>query len=110
MRDLMARTDCYRDPSLDAPYPRQWPASAEIHLRDGRVLSTRVEFATGEPENPVGRDALIDKFVSLTNGILDEPPAAAERILTVDSQPDLGAVGAIVRGQPAPSTSGRGRG
>ncbi len=47
VRKLLARTDCYRDPSLDAPYPRQWPAAAEIHLRDGRVLSTRVEFATG---------------------------------------------------------------
>jgi 2-methylcitrate dehydratase PrpD len=98
VRDLMARTDCYRDPTLDAPYPRQWPASAEIHLRDGRVLSTRVEFATGEPENPVGRDALVAKFVSLTAEILDNPAAAAEHILGLDSQPDLGAIGAIVRG------------
>ena len=55
VRDLMARTDCYRDASLDAVYPSQWPAAAEISLRDGRVLSTRVEFATGEPENPVRR-------------------------------------------------------
>jgi 2-methylcitrate dehydratase PrpD len=101
LRELMARTDCYRDPSLDAPYPRQWPAAAEIHLRDGRVLSTRVEFATGEPENPVRRDALIDKFVSLTSDILAEPHAAAERILAIDSEPDLSRVGAIVRGQRA---------
>jgi 2-methylcitrate dehydratase PrpD len=99
VRDLMARTDCFRDPSLDAPYPRQWPASAEIHLRDGRVLSTRVEFATGEPENPVRREALIDKFVSLTSDSLADPLAAAEHILSIDSQPDLRAVGAIVRGQ-----------
>ena len=99
VRELMARTDCYRDPSLDAPYPRQWPAAAEIHLRDGRVLATRVEFATGEPENPVRRDALISKFVSLTSDILDHPSAAAEHILSVDSRPDLRGVGAIVRGQ-----------
>jgi 2-methylcitrate dehydratase PrpD len=98
VRDLMARTDCYRDPTLDAPYPRQWPAAAEIHLRDGRVLSTRVEFATGEPENPVRRDALVAKFVGLTAGILDDPSAAAEHILAVDSHADLRGVGAIVRG------------
>ena len=102
VRELMARTDCFRDPSLDAPYPRQWPASAEIHLRDGRVLATRIEFATGEPENPVRRDALIDKFVSLTADILADPPAAAEHLLAIDSQADLGAVGAIVRGQHRP--------
>src|SRR5712692_7820884 len=99
VRDLMERTDCYRDPALDAPYPRQWPASAEIHLRDGRVLSTRIEFATGEPENPVRREALIEKFVSLTADTLDDPAAAAEHILNVDSQPDLSTVGAIVRGR-----------
>src|SRR5713226_1214734 len=89
VRDLMARTDCYRDPSLDAPYPRQWPAAAEIHLRDGRVLSTRVEFATGEPENPVRRDALVSKFVSLTSDMLGDPPGAAEHILNVDRHADL---------------------
>jgi 2-methylcitrate dehydratase PrpD len=99
VRELMARTDCYRDPSLDAPYPRQWPAAAEIHLRDGRVLATRIEFATGEPENPVRRDALIDKFVSLTSAILADPYASAEHILAIDSQPDLRTVGAIVRGE-----------
>jgi 2-methylcitrate dehydratase PrpD len=99
VRGLMARTDCYRDATLDARYPRQWPASAEIHLRDGRVLSTRVDFATGEPENPVPRDGLIDKFVSLTADCLDDPAGAAEYILRVDSQPDVHGLGAILRGE-----------
>jgi len=98
VRDLMARTDCYRDPTLDAPYPRQWPAAAEIHLRDGQVLATRVEFATGEPENPVQRDALVAKFVSLSADSLGDPAAAAEHILNIDSQPDLRGLGAILRG------------
>ncbi len=101
VRDLMLRTDCYRDPSLDAHYPRRWPAAAEIHLRDGRILATRIDFASGEPENPVSREALVDKFVSLTTGSLEDPAAAAERILTVDSQPDLSGLGVILRGQPA---------
>src|SRR6185437_5862848 len=65
IHELMSRTTCYTDPRLDAAYPRQWPAAAEISLRDGRRLSTTIEFATGEPENPVSREALIDKFVSL---------------------------------------------
>ncbi len=98
VRDLMARTDCYRDPTLDAPYPSQWPASAEIHLRDGQVLATRVEFATGEPENPVQRDALVAKFVGLTADSLGDPGAAAAHILNIDSQPDLRGLGAILRG------------
>jgi 2-methylcitrate dehydratase PrpD len=98
VRELMSRTDCFRDPSLDANYPRQWPATAEIHLRDGRVLATRVEFATGEPENPVPRPALIDKFVSLAAESVAEPAALAERILAIDVETDLRGLTAALGG------------
>jgi 2-methylcitrate dehydratase PrpD len=97
VRGLMARTDCYADPGLDAVYPRQWPAAAAIHLRDGRVLSTRVEFATGEPENPVPRSALIEKFVSLAEKTVSEPRALADMILALDSTSDVRALGAALR-------------
>lgn len=65
VRALMARTECYRDPSLDAAYPKSWPAAVELHLKDGRVLRKRVEHALGEPENPVGRQALVERFVDM---------------------------------------------
>jgi 2-methylcitrate dehydratase PrpD len=94
----MERTMCYRDASLDADYPMRWPAAAEIHLRDGRVLTRRVEFATGEPENPVSREALVAKFVGLA-----ELPAAenlAERILHLDREADLGALAVALGSTP----------
>jgi 2-methylcitrate dehydratase PrpD len=89
VRALMALTDCYRDASLDARYPKLWPATAEVHLRDGRVLGTRVEFAKGEPENPVSQAALIDKFVTLASG---DAQGLADRILTLDAAHDLSAL------------------
>jgi len=89
VRALMARTDCYRDPSLDADYPRRWPAAAEVHLRDGRVLATRVEYATGEPENPVPREALLAKFIGLASGCVPDAEGLAERILSLDDAPSL---------------------
>ena len=98
VRQIMSRTECYRDPSLDASYPRQWPAAAEIHLRDGRALATRVEFATGEPENPVPRPALIDKFVSLAAESISEPAALARRILAIDAEPTLSGLTSALRG------------
>jgi len=98
IRELMARTECYRDATLDANYPRLWPAAAEIHLRDGRVLATRIEHASGEPENPVPRAALVDKFVSLAAESLSEDPAAiAQRILTIDTEPDIRGLTAALR-------------
>ena len=99
IRSLMARTDCYRDAELDAAYPRQWPAAAEVRLRDGRVLSAFVPYATGEPENPVPREALLAKFTSLAEGrIRGDASALADRILRLEDEPDLRAVGAELRG------------
>ena len=101
MRDLMARTECYTDPAFDAVYPLQWPAAAQIELRDGRTVSTRIDHATGEPENPVRREQLIDKFVMLTEPVLDSGPDAADladRIVELDSETDLEGVMRLVRG------------
>jgi 2-methylcitrate dehydratase PrpD len=98
VRELMARTECYRDPALDAVYPRQWPAAASIELRDGRTVSTRIEHALGEPENPVPRRALIDKFVSLAVPVVPDAPALAEQILSIESAPDLRVLGQALRG------------
>jgi 2-methylcitrate dehydratase PrpD len=98
VRTLMSVTDCYRDESLDAEYPRRWPAAASIHLKDGRVLSTRVEYATGEPENPVAREALIAKFVSLAER--PDAEALAKRLLTLDTAADLSAVEDALSVQP----------
>jgi len=86
VRDLMRRTDCYRSAALDAEYPRRWPAEVSLVLRDGRSVSHRVEYATGEPENPVGLDALRAKFTSLTQ---DGTAGLADRLLALDSEPDL---------------------
>jgi 2-methylcitrate dehydratase PrpD len=94
VRALMAMTDCYRDASLDAEYPRRWPAEASVELKDGRTLSTRVEFATGEPENPVTREALVAKFVSLAERTDAESLVA--RLLALDSYEDLAAVDEVL--------------
>ncbi len=99
IRSLMAKTDCYRDSDLDAAYPRQWPAAAEVKLRDGRVLSAYVPYATGEPENPVSREALLAKFASLAEGrYRGDASALASRILRLEDEPDLRGIGAELRG------------
>lgn len=100
IRALMARTTCERDPSLDAVYPKQWPATVNIRLRDGRTVSARVEHATGEPEQPVPREGLVQKFTSLAEERLTREGAAhlARRLLRLEDEPDLGEIGALLRG------------
>jgi 2-methylcitrate dehydratase PrpD len=99
IRSLMARTECYQDPSLDAAYPARWPAAAEIRLKDGRTVATRIEYATGEPENPVPREKLIAKFVSLAGNLLPSDRAAhlAQRILHLEEERGLGGIVGEVR-------------
>jgi 2-methylcitrate dehydratase PrpD len=88
---LMAATDCYRDPALDAAYPSQWPAAAQLHLRDGRVLEAYVPYATGEPENPVPREGLAAKFVALVEPLVPEARARdlADRILRLEGEAEV---------------------
>ncbi len=93
--ELMQRTDCYRDDSLDSVYPRQWPAEVQITLRNGGHLTKRIDFATGEPENPVARGALIDKFVGLARRA--DAAELAERILRIDSESDVKSLGQALR-------------
>ena len=91
VRALMARIDCVRDASLDAQYPQTWPAAVTVRTHDGRTLEARVSHALGEPENPVPRAALVERFVELTADAMDERSARdlAARLLALDSAPDL---------------------
>ena len=104
LRDLTSRVECYNDPAFDKLYPMQWPAAAEIVLRDGRKMATQIDHPTGDPRNPVPRDGLVDKFVLLTDGFLesDEAGDLAHKILNLDSEPGIdGLMSAIRSREPA---------
>ena len=67
---LMERVECYRSDELDAAFPARWPAEVAIELRDGRVLTRRVEHPKGDPENPLTLPELEAKFRDLTAGVV----------------------------------------
>jgi 2-methylcitrate dehydratase PrpD len=100
VRYLMARTECYRDAALDADFPRRWPSAVAVRLRDGRWLTTRTEFTTGDPEKPLSRPGLVGKFVSLASALMpaEEAEALSNRILHLDNEPDVGGIAAALRG------------
>lgn len=68
VRDLMARTSVRFDPSLDARYPREFPAEVTVALRDGRRSSQSVGSPKGDPESPLTPEELADKFRALLGG------------------------------------------
>lgn len=87
VRSLLAHVECVRDDSLDAEYPRRWPANVEARLVDGRALHARIEHALGDPENPLPRAALIDRFTELVG--TPDSASLAERILSLERASDL---------------------
>lgn len=93
IRSLLARTECVRDETLDAEYPKRWPASVELGLDDGRVLRRRVTHALGEPENPLPREALVERFVEMVGR--PSARALAQRILALADAPDVSVIDEI---------------
>ncbi len=89
LRDLTARTEHHFNPEIDRLYPLQWRTEAEIELRDGRVVATEIDHATGEPENPVPREDLVEKFILLAEPLLQGVAAQdlTRQILTIDREP-----------------------
>jgi 2-methylcitrate dehydratase PrpD len=58
------------------------PAILKIHMKDGRLLSTRTEPAKGSPKNPMTYDEVADKF--RTNAEFAKWPARkTESIITL---------------------------
>ena len=70
VRELMARVHCVSDPALDAQFPRQWPAWAEVRTRDGRTLRSEIQYPKGDPENALSWDEMKEKFVNLSSPVI----------------------------------------
>jgi 2-methylcitrate dehydratase PrpD len=100
IRRLMAATDCYRDPKLDAAYPDHWPATVRLELNNGRRLQVKVDDASGEPANPVSTAALHGKFSELAGAVLDQSAVneLAQHILNLDREGDLDRTCVLLRG------------
>lgn len=76
---LMGLIKVLEDKELSSKYPRKWPAVAEIHTKGGKLLRGKSDYPKGDPENPLSEREVIEKFFSLTKGIL--PPAKANNIV-----------------------------
>lgn len=68
IRQLMATTTVDFASELEDRYPQQWPARVAVILTDGCVLPLTVDHPKGDPENPLTRAQVQDKFNQLVAG------------------------------------------
>jgi 2-methylcitrate dehydratase PrpD len=68
--DLMSRVSISVDPEIEQRYPQQRGSKVEVHLFDGKKLTSRVEYPLGEPENPLPVSVTQDKFRANAGDVL----------------------------------------
>ena len=79
VRRMMGRVVVLKDSSLEKNFPKEWPASASIQLRDGRRFENFIRHPQGDPLNPLSFDELAAKFRSLAGAAL--PAEQCDRIV-----------------------------
>ena len=70
VRHVMQRVRSITDPGLDALYPKQFPAWAEVDTTDGRTHRSEINYPKGDPENPVTWNEMRDKFNLLSTPVI----------------------------------------
>jgi 2-methylcitrate dehydratase PrpD len=60
--DLSARVKLILNPDLDKGPMDVKPQIVEVIKRDGKIISERIEFPKGNPNNPVTSEELVDSF------------------------------------------------
>jgi len=76
------------DPELDKVYPERYPAAIEVQTVDGKKYSRRVDLPKGDPENPLTKEELEAKFVTLASYAINKTKAK-EIIVLVDKLDEL---------------------
>jgi 2-methylcitrate dehydratase PrpD len=95
VREMIERITFEADPTADEGGFREMTSLIEVDLTDGRILKARAEFAKGSAANPMRDDELIDKFLACldwANIPVELGRHVAERVLTLEAQPSIGAI------------------
>src|SRR5882672_2377468 len=62
VQEMVKRVNFYIDPEAENAGLDKMTSILRIHLKNGKVLSGRAEFAKGSPSNPMSYDEVADKF------------------------------------------------
>ena len=95
VQDMIKRVNFYIDPEAERAGLDKMTSLLKIHLKDGRVVSGRAEFAKGSPSNPMSYDEVADKFRGCAE-FAKWPSAKTESVIaTVKSLENLADVGKL---------------
>lgn len=98
IRRLLPKVRCVTDPELEAYFPKEFRAWAEVETADGRKLRSDLRYPKGDPENALSWPEMRDKFRVLTAPVISEPrqQQIIAAIETLDQLDDIRHLGALL--------------
>lgn len=98
IRELARRVEVRGDPAMSMRSAGEPTARVEVALRDGRVLTSTTTTVRGDAENPVPREVLVEKFLSLASRALPSGRArqVVEAVAGLDRLKDVRDLGALL--------------
>jgi 2-methylcitrate dehydratase PrpD len=92
VQEMIGRINFYVDPDAESAGYDKMTSILKVHLKDGRVILGRADFAKGSPVNPMTFEETASKFRGCAEYV-DWPKAKTEKIIafvkTLDAVPDV---------------------
>jgi 2-methylcitrate dehydratase PrpD len=87
------------DPEAEKLYPKAYPATVIVTMKDGKTFQAQVDFPKGDPENPATIEEIVDKFNLLTEKFYDRDrrERVVDKILKIDTIDNIAEVGDLLR-------------
>jgi 2-methylcitrate dehydratase PrpD len=82
VQEMIRRINFYVDPEAENAGFDKMTSILKVHLRDGRMITGRAEFAKGSPANPMSFDEAATKFRGCA-GFAEWPKAKTEQIIAL---------------------------
>jgi 2-methylcitrate dehydratase PrpD len=99
VQEMIRRVNFYVDPDAERAGFDKMTSILKVHMRDGRVLSGRAQFAKGSPSNPMSYDEVADKFrgcADFANWPRGKADAVIDFVSTMELASDVSRLTAIL--------------
>ena len=106
---IARKVNVLADEEMTKLFPGRWPSSVTITTTSGKQFAARLDYPKGEPENPLSRDEILQKFMLLAEPEMGH--AHAEEVVALidhlDGAPFSQGLFSLLRGcgQPAAKLS-----
>lgn len=97
IRSMLEKVEVIADPELNPLYPDKFPARVIINLKNGQSREATFMYPKGDPNNPLSKDELLDKFRGNLDGVT--PASKADTLISLIGElesADLPALGAVL--------------